>query len=77
MHDDTVARRIRAFRKLKGMTQREFADRLGVSISIVGAIERGTRMPDRDILARIYRVLDISEKDLQESSSAQEENVSP
>jgi transcriptional regulator with XRE-family HTH domain len=74
--DDTVARRIRAYRKLKGLTQRELAERLGVSISIVGAIERGTRLPDQDILSRLYHILDISESDLLESQPAEGEDTS-
>ncbi|GIM46080.1 hypothetical protein DNHGIG_16290 [Collibacillus ludicampi] len=76
MYDDTVARRIRAYRKLKGLTQRELAERLGVSISIVGSIERGTRLPDQEILSRLYHILDISESDLLESQPVEGENTS-
>jgi transcriptional regulator with XRE-family HTH domain len=76
VYDDTVARRIRAYRKLKGLTQRELAERLGVSISIVGSIERGTRLPDQEILSRLYHILDISESDLLESQPVEGENTS-
>ena len=43
-------RRIRAFRKLKGFTQERFAKKLGISVSVLGEIERGNRMPT----VRIY-----------------------
>ena len=35
MEKSSVAQRIRAFRKLKGYTQNELADLLGVSIAIL------------------------------------------
>ena len=41
-------RRIKAYRKLKGYTQVEFSDALGVSLSIVGEIERGKRKPTKE-----------------------------
>ncbi|MRG88200.1 helix-turn-helix domain-containing protein [Salinibacillus xinjiangensis] len=53
-------RRIRSFRKLKGFTQVEFAKHIGYSVSIVGEVERGVRMPDRTFLSRVSTVLDIS-----------------
>lgn len=64
MYDDTLARRIRAYRKLKGLTQRKLAERLGISISIIGAIERGARLPDKEILERISDVLEVHKNDL-------------
>ena len=36
-----MGRRIRAFRKLKGYTQEGFAKALGVSVSVLGEVERG------------------------------------
>lgn len=59
MERGKLARRIRAFRKLKGLTQAELAEQLGVSIGILGAIERGNRTPDKDILLRISHILNI------------------
>ena len=35
-----MGRRIRAFRKLKGYTQEGFAKELGVSVSVLGEVER-------------------------------------
>lgn len=64
MDRQALAYRIRAFRKLKGFTQTELADLLGVSIAIVGTIERGTRRPDPRILKRIAEALGIDQDEL-------------
>jgi transcriptional regulator with XRE-family HTH domain len=53
-------RRIRAYRKLKGFTQESFAKELGVSVSILGEIERGNRLPDKSLIVRIAEFLDVS-----------------
>jgi transcriptional regulator with XRE-family HTH domain len=64
MEKSAIAQRIRAFRKLKGYTQNELADLLGVSIAILGAIERGTRKPDNKIINKISDVLGIEPEEL-------------
>lgn len=53
-------RRIRAYRKLKGYTQERFAKAIGVSVSILGEIERDSRDPDDLLLQQIAIVLEIS-----------------
>ncbi|MRH44957.1 helix-turn-helix domain-containing protein [Aquibacillus halophilus] len=53
-------RRIKAYRKLKGYTQVKFANKLGVSVSIIGEVERGNRMPSDELLEKITDVLNIS-----------------
>lgn len=53
-------RRIKAYRKLKGYTQVEFSDALGVSLSIVGEIERGKRKPTKEFLERTVETLGVS-----------------
>ncbi len=50
MEAEIWGRRIRAFRKLKGYTQEGFAKALGISVSIVGEIERGNRLPSDAII---------------------------
>lgn len=55
-----LARRIRAFRKLKGVTQQSLAEQTGISLAMLGMIERGTRVPTEEQLVRIAGVLDIS-----------------
>lgn len=64
MDRQALAYRIRAFRKLKGFTQTELAELLGVSIAIVGTIERGTRRPDARMLKRIAEALGIDHDEL-------------
>lgn len=55
-----LARRIRAFRKLKGLTQQSLAEQTGISLAMLGMIERGTRVPTEEQLVRIAEVLAIS-----------------
>lgn len=57
-------RRIRAFRKLKGYTQEDFAKMLDVSVSVLGEIERGTRKPEQDFLNRVTESLNVTYEEL-------------
>lgn len=60
MENLQLAQRIRAFRKLKGFTQEELAEQSGVSLDVLGAIERGNRRAENQILNKIVDVLGIS-----------------
>lgn len=60
MEAEKWGRRIRAFRKLKGYTQEGFAKDLGVSISVIGEIERGNRIPSQSFLLEVAQTLDIT-----------------
>lgn len=64
MANNRLALRIRAFRKLKSLTQLELAERLGVSIAILGAVERGARTPDDPLLQRIAETLGVERDEL-------------
>jgi transcriptional regulator with XRE-family HTH domain len=64
MEAEKWGRRIRAYRKLKGYTQESFSRELGVSVSILGEVERGNRLPAGDLLERIAHSLKISIEDL-------------
>ncbi|WP_141434206.1 helix-turn-helix domain-containing protein [Bacillus sp. 03113] len=64
MEAEKWGRRIRAFRKLKGYTQQSFANALGVSIAIIGEIERGNRVPSKEIIQQITEKLNISIEEL-------------
>ncbi|MGG3468370.1 helix-turn-helix transcriptional regulator [Neobacillus pocheonensis] len=64
MEAEKWGRRIRAYRKLKGYTQESFSRQLGVSVSILGEIERGNRLPAGDLLERIAQSLKITIDDL-------------
>ena len=64
MEAEKWGRRIRAYRKLKGYTQESFAKELSVSVSIIGEIERGNRLPTGDMLKKIGQALNISIEEL-------------
>jgi transcriptional regulator with XRE-family HTH domain len=64
MEAEKWGRRIRAFRKLKGFTQEGFAKELGVSISVIGEIERGNRLPETQLIEQISDLLNISKSEL-------------
>jgi transcriptional regulator with XRE-family HTH domain len=64
MEAEKWGRRIRAFRKLKGYTQEGFAKELKVSVSILGEIERGNRIPGPDLVKQAASILNISVEDL-------------
>ncbi|HLO10658.1 MAG TPA: helix-turn-helix transcriptional regulator [Pseudoneobacillus sp.] len=64
MEAEKWGRRIRAYRKLKGYTQESFSNELGVSVSIVGEIERGSRMATNEILDKICKALKVSLEEL-------------
>ncbi|EXX86746.1 transcriptional regulator [Paenibacillus darwinianus] len=64
MEYDQLAQRIRAFRKLKGFTQQQLADRLGVSVAVLGSLERGTRKPETKLIERIAESLGIEYEEL-------------
>lgn len=58
-------RRIRAFRKLKGYTQEEFAREIGVSVTFLGEVERGNKMPSEYFLQDVANTLSVSLEELQ------------
>jgi transcriptional regulator with XRE-family HTH domain len=64
MEAEKWGRRIRAYRKLKGFTQESFSKELGVSVSVLGEIERGNRLPSEDFVEKIATALKISVEDL-------------
>ncbi|QPC48003.1 helix-turn-helix domain-containing protein [Mangrovibacillus cuniculi] len=64
METDKWGRRIRAFRKLKGFTQETFAKEAGMSVSVLGELERGSRLPRDEQITRIAACLGISVDDL-------------
>lgn len=68
MAKDQLALRIRAFRKLKGYTQSELAEHIGVSVAVLGAIERNTRQADDKIVTKISDALGIDKSELMEES---------
>ncbi|MBP2002733.1 transcriptional regulator with XRE-family HTH domain [Paenibacillus shirakamiensis] len=59
-----MAQRIRAFRKLKGYTQQQLAEHSGISLAVLGAIERGNRRPEEGVMTKIADCLGISMDEL-------------
>lgn len=64
MEAEKWGRRIRAFRKLKGFTQENFAKKVGVSVSVLGEIERGNRFPTQEFLGQVAVTLQIDVDEL-------------
>ncbi|QKS69668.1 helix-turn-helix transcriptional regulator [Paenalkalicoccus suaedae] len=60
MEEQLWGRRIRAFRKLKGMTQEDLASKVGVSVSVLGDVERGVRMPEEKLLKQVTKTLGVT-----------------
>lgn len=65
MEAEKWGRRIRAFRKLKGFTQEALAKEIGVSISFLGEVERGNKMPTDHFLQDVANMLSVSLEELQ------------
>ena len=64
MDSDLFTRRLRAYRRLKQLTQQELAAAIGISVAIVGGMERGTRMPNDMTIKKLIAVLDVSRSEL-------------
>lgn len=73
MEAEIWGRRIRAFRKLKGYTQEGFAKAIGISVSILGEIERGNRLPSAVIIRDLADALNISAEELAPPQNARKE----
>ncbi|BCB01952.1 helix-turn-helix domain-containing protein [Bacillus sp. KH172YL63] len=67
METDKWGRRIRAFRKLKGYTQEGLAKELSISVSVLGEVERGSRIPKEEFLENVAKVLNIPLQELMPS----------
>lgn len=64
METTKCSKRIRAFRKLKGLTQQQLAEMTGLSVTIIGELERGNRSAHHHMLQVIAEALEIQEKEL-------------
>lgn len=54
-----MGRRVRSKRLELGLTQQKMAEKLGVSLSFYGHIERGTRVPSIETLVTIANCLNV------------------
>ncbi|AZB41217.1 XRE family transcriptional regulator [Bacillus sp. FJAT-42376] len=64
MEAEKWGRRIRAYRKLKGYTQESFAKDLGISVSVLGEVERGNRVPSHEFVKEIAAALHVTVEEL-------------
>jgi transcriptional regulator with XRE-family HTH domain len=64
MDNAKLARRLRAFRKLKQFTQREFAELTSISLNMLGEIERGHREVNEELLQTFAEKLGIRVEEL-------------
>ena len=60
----SVNEKIRLIREIKGLTQEQVAEKLGVSPSVYGDIERGENDPKLSKLQKIAEIFEISLADL-------------
>ena len=56
----TMGQRIRARRRELGLTQEKLAERVDISPSFVGHLERGEKIPSLDTVARLCTAMDVS-----------------
>ena len=56
--------RIRKYREMSGLSQKELANIIGVSNSRISNWEQGINRPDADILAELCRALNVSPSEL-------------
>ena len=57
---DTIGKNIRKYRLLKKLRQEDLAEKAGLSINYVGAIERGEKVPSLETLLVIINALGVS-----------------
>lgn len=57
---DTIGKNIRKYRLLKKLRQEDLAEKAGLSINYVGAIERGEKVPSLETLLAIINALGVS-----------------
>lgn len=62
--DVRLARHLQKIRKEKGLTQEELAERVNKSVTWIGYIENGYRIPNLRLLYKIAKALGVKVKDL-------------
>ena len=68
-----IGQRIRKFRELRNISQKDFAAKIGVSSSRVSNWEQGTHRPDVDILGAVCTALNVSPSELLDIHLSDEE----
>ncbi len=60
----TLAKNLKALRYVLRLSQEDLAERLGVAVQTISAIERGVRKPSFDTIVGLARTLDVRVADL-------------
>ncbi len=60
MNTSSIGKRIRKYRESKGWRQEDFAERIGLSVTYTGMIERGEKTPKLETFINIANVLGVS-----------------
>jgi transcriptional regulator with XRE-family HTH domain len=56
----SIGKRIRKYREEKGWRQEDFAEKIGLSVTYTGMIERGEKIPKLETFITIANVLGVS-----------------
>ena len=60
MNTSSIGKRIRKYREAKGWRQEDFAEKVGLSVTYTGMIERGEKVPKLETFITIANVLEVS-----------------
>ena len=60
MDTASIGKRIRKYREAKGWRQEDFAERVGLSVTYTGMIERGEKVPKLETFITIANALGVS-----------------
>ena len=60
MNTSSIGKRIRKFREAKGWRQEDFAEKVGLSVTYTGMIERGEKVPKLETFITIANALEVS-----------------
>ena len=60
MNTTSIGKRIRKYREAKGWRQEDFAERIGLSVTYTGMIERGEKVPKLETFITIANVFEVS-----------------
>ena len=60
MSNTMIGKRIRFYREAKKWSQEVFAEKLGLSLTYIGMIERGEKVPKLDTFIKIANTLEVS-----------------
>ena len=60
MSISSIGKRIRKYRESKGWRQEDFAEKIGLSVTYTGMMERGEKIPKLETFITIANVLEVS-----------------